>query len=94
VIIATAKRKPHMVTALPQRGFGSAGKVDAETRTRRASRRIPVKLESYAIKAMRVVINSTALTLNMEGTAGMNTGEACVKTSDCQGRGHRDDERE
>ncbi len=31
----------------------------------KASRRIPVKLERYAIKAMRVAINSAALTENM-----------------------------
>ena len=36
--------------------------IDAETETRQASRRIPVKLDRYAIKAMRVVINSVVLT--------------------------------
>ena len=61
--IATARGgKWEATTVRNIRDFVGWPAINAETKTRRASRRIPVKLERYAIKAMRVVINSIILT--------------------------------
>ena len=58
-----ASRQSFWALTAEEWGSGPAPSTPSSARKKlAASRRIPVKLERYAIKAMRFVINSTALT--------------------------------